>query len=152
MFDYTKKDKGKALKKKNKNQPRIDSFFQSKHKKTNQQEEHQPPEPKPVPSQEFQNNVVKTLQTTHDSSSLYGDQQHVEKSNDFCDDVILCKCEIPAAVNRVSSTEKHIENRGRPYYWCQNKAVKPVGVDADKLNARDLAKYKDKCEFFLWCD
>lgn len=62
--------------------------------------------------------------------------------------MILCDCEISAFVNRVSSTAKQIQNRGRAYYWCSKKAVKPAGVDADKLNAHDFALYKDKCDFF----
>lgn len=40
MVDYTKKEEGKALKKKT--QPTIDSFFKSKRKKVNQLDNHQP--------------------------------------------------------------------------------------------------------------
>ncbi len=94
LVDYTKKDKGKALKKKT--QPTIDSFFKSKRKKVNQLDNHQP---QPGPS--------------HESPTRNEHQPHGEKSDFFCDDIILCNCNIPAVVNRVSCTDKHIENHGR---------------------------------------
>lgn len=47
LVEYTKKDKGKALKKKN--QPTIDSYFQTKRKKVNQLDDDQP---QPGPSRE----------------------------------------------------------------------------------------------------
>ena len=86
-------------------------------------------------------------QTSINENQPQQPRQQTDTSHEV-ENVVLCCCNLPAAINRVSCTAKQIQNRGREYYWCQRKAVMLVGMDADILSAEDFAIYDQKCKLF----